>query len=309
MDPIAFTIPIPETTLGPLHLGPLDIRWYGLMMALSMLVGAWIASLLLKRIGRNGELVWDALFFIIIASISGARLVYCLTNLSEFIGPESKWWGWFAVWQGGLSFHGGVLGGILATVWFFRNKIPFLEVADAMAPGVSLGIILVRIGNYMNGDILGYKWDGPWAMNFPHDQLHYADPAAIITRHPTEIYGMVVGVICLLATLAIWNETYISHTKRVGATFFAFILTYSLARSVFEDPFRDVPLPWQIVDPATAGFGLFTSSHLLSFVLIAIALLGFMALKTWDEHNDDLNNSGSPMARNPKKGKRAAEAS
>jgi phosphatidylglycerol:prolipoprotein diacylglycerol transferase len=301
MDPIAFTIPIPETTLGPLHLGPLDIRWYGLMMALSMLLGAWIASVLLKRIGRNGELVWDALFFIILASIGGARLIYCLTNLGEF--TSGPWWGWFAVWQGGLSFHGGVIGGILAVAWFFKNKIPFIEVADSMAPGVSLGIILVRIGNYMNGDILGYKWDGPWAMNFPHDEFHRMDPTAIIQRHPTEIYGLIVGVICLLVTLILWNETYISHIKRVGSAFFGFILTYSIARSVIEDPFRDVPLPWKIVDPAQAGFGLFTSSHLVSFVLIAVACLGFMALKTWDEHNADLDSSGSEMARNPRRGK------
>lgn len=295
MNPIAFTIPIPETTLGPLTLGPLEIRWYGLMMALSMLVGAWIASMLLKRIGRNGELVWDALFYIILASIGGARLVYCLTNLSEFTtGP---WWSWFAVWQGGLSFHGGVLGGMLVTIWFFRDKIPFLEVADCMAPGLAFGIILVRIGNFMNGDILGYRWEGPWAMNFPHDQLHYFNPEAIIPRHPTELYGLMVGVICTLACFALWNDTYMSKRAKVGATLFGFILTYSLARSVIEDPFRDVPLPWKVVDPATAGFGLFTSSHLVSFVLIAIAVLGFMALKTWDEHNRDLKESGSKLAR------------
>lgn len=295
MDPIAFTIPFPEMSLGPINMGPADIRWYGLMMALSMLVGAWIASLLLKRIGRNGELVWDALFFIILASIGGARLVYCLTNLSEF--TSGPWWRWFAVWEGGLSFHGGVIGGILIVVWFFKDKIPLLEVMDAMAPGVALGIILVRIGNFMNGDILGYKWDGPWAMNFPYDQLHYGDPTAQILRHPTEIYGMVVGLICLLTCLAFWNETYISHTKNVGTSFFGFLLTYSIARSVIEDPFRDVPLPWQIVDPATAGYGLFTSSHLVSFVVIAIAVLGFMALKSWEEHNADLAKAGSPLAR------------
>jgi phosphatidylglycerol:prolipoprotein diacylglycerol transferase len=302
MHPIAFTIPIPDSHLGPLHFGPVDIRWYGIMMALSMLVGAWIASKLLQRMGRNGELVWDGLFYIILASIAGARLVYCLTSSSEFVhGP---WWGWFAVWQGGLSFHGGVIGGGLAAYFFFRNKIPFIEIADSFVPGLSLGIILVRIGNFMNGDILGYQWNGPWAMNFPYDQLHVGHAGEVILRHPTEVYGMFVGFICVLISFICWIETYEHHRYRVGTAFCGFILAYSLARSFIEDPFRDVPLPWKVVDPATHGWGIFTESQLTAIVLCVIALIIMAQLKTWQDHQESLEHKAEGQSRQVR---RAAE--
>jgi phosphatidylglycerol:prolipoprotein diacylglycerol transferase len=192
MDPVA------------LNIGPLEIRWYGIMMAASMLLGAWIGARLLKKAGYDGELVWDGLVWIILFGIIGARLIYVLTSLSDFIGAD-PWWEFLAIWHGGLSFHGGIIGGGLATYFYFRKHgIPFLTVADSFVPGVCLGIVLVRMGNFMNGDILGYKWDGPWAMNFPYDQYHLiAGNTAVIPRHPTELYGLLVGVICLAIALLI----------------------------------------------------------------------------------------------------------
>lgn len=260
MDPVAFAI------------GPLEIRWYGIMMALSMLLGAWIASKLLQRIGYDGDKVWDGLFWVIIFGILGARLAYVLTNVNAFFGQGASPWEVFAVWHGGLSFHGGIICGGLAVYYYFKRiNIPFTVVADAFSPGVGLGIILVRIGNFMNGDILGYEWDGLWAMNFPHDLLHSGNPDAIIPRHPTELYGLLVGVVVLLATAITWREIYISKRQVPGLNLIALIISYSLARSVIEDPFRDVPL-LKVVDPATAGFGLFTYSQIASVFLIIIAL-------------------------------------
>jgi phosphatidylglycerol:prolipoprotein diacylglycerol transferase len=189
----------------------------------------------------------------------------------------------FAVWKGGLSFHGGIIAGLLATYFFFQNKgVPFIEVMDAFAPGVSLGIILVRIGNFMNGDILGYKWDGPWAMNFPNDAYHLNNAGAIILRHPTEIYGMLVGLICLLISMVVWIETYETHRFPPGANYLGFVLSYSLVRSLIEEPFRDVPLPWKVVDPATHGYGLFTTTQLASVVLILVAIWGMTQLRKWE---------------------------
>lgn len=271
MNPIAFTI------------GALQIRWYGIAMAVSMLVGAYIASRLLKRWGRNGDLVWDGLFWIILAGVIGARLVYVATNPGLYFGQGIAWWHVFAVWEGGLSFHGGIIAGLIATYAFFRDKgMSFVEIMDSFAPGVSLGIILVRFGNFMNGDIMGYKWLGPWAMNFPHDTLHGANPGAVILRHPTELYGMFVGLLCLIVSIVIWIETY--ETKRFprGANYMGFILCYSLFRSVFEEPFRSVPLPWMVVDPAKAGYGLFTWTQLGSIILVLFALWGFSQLRHWE---------------------------
>lgn len=272
MDPIAFSI------------GPLPIRWYGIMMALSMLVGAWIASAFLRKHGRDGDLVWDGLVWIIAGGVVGARFAYVITNLGLFFGPQGKPWEVFAVWHGGLSFHGGIIAGLLVAYLYFMNKdTAFIEVMDAFAPGVAVGVILVRLGNFMNGDILGYQWDGPWAMNFPHDQYHnYGTLSDIVLRHPTELYGVLVGVFCLLVSIVLLNESWVTRRLPIGSAYLGFVITYSLARSVIEDPFRDVPLMWSVVDPQIAGYGLFTYSQIAAVVLIILALWGLTQLRKWE---------------------------
>jgi phosphatidylglycerol---prolipoprotein diacylglyceryl transferase len=274
MDPVAF------------QLGPLEIRWYGIMMALSMMLAAAISVALLKRAGRRGDLVWDGLVYIILAGVLGARLVYVLTNLSDYMGQPL--WKMIAVWEGGLSFHGGIIAGMLATWLFFRDKgIPFVEIMDSFAPGVSLGIVCVRIGNLMNGDILGYKWDGPWAMNFPRDEWHIGQPAGtVIPRHPTEIYGLLVGVLCLLISFWIWHMTYVKRRFLPGATYLGFVIAYSFIRSVIEEPFRAVPLMWPVTalpreGIAPDGFGALTTTQVASIGLILLALFGLTRLRPW----------------------------
>lgn len=277
MDPIAFSI-------GPIGTwGPLDIRWYGIMMALSMLIGAWVAAAFLRRHGRSGDLVWDGLVWIIAGGVLGARFAYVITNLGLFFGPQGNPWEMFKIWHGGLSFHGGIIAGLLVAYFYFANKdVAFIEVMDAFAPGISIGVILVRLGNFMNGDILGYKWDGPWAMDFPHDYYHnYGALTTTVLRHPTELYGMLVGVFCLLVSIVLLNESWVTKRFPIGTAYLGFVLTYSLTRSFIEDPFRDVPLIWQVVDPAEAGYGLFTYSQAAAVVLIIIALWGMTQLRKW----------------------------
>jgi len=305
MDPIAFSIPL-------FGYGPLDIRWYGIMMAASMLIGAFIAAKLLKSIGRDGDLVWDALFWIILFGVIGARVVYVLTNLSAYFGPDTNPWHIFAVWHGGLSFHGGIIAGLIATYFYFNSRsIPFIEVMDAFAPGVSLGVILVRFGNFMNGDILAYKWTGPWAMNFPYDYYHlneYGLSSEIIPRHPAEIYGMVVGVFCLVLSVVLWNETYRTKRLPIGTAYLGFILCYSLVRSAIEEPFRAVHLPWEVVSPSAAGYGLFTTAQLASAVIIILALWGFTQLRVWERRRMAASKqSVPPRAGVSRQARRAAE--
>lgn len=282
MDPVAFSI------------GALEIRWYGVMMAGSMLLGAFIAAKLLERLGRDGNKVWDGLFFVIIGGVIGARLVYVLTNLSAYFAPDVPWYSVFAVWQGGLSFHGGIIGGYLATYFYFKRVgIPLIEVLDAFALGVAPGIILVRIGNFMNGDILGYKWNGPWALNFPHDEWHMFDASAVIPRHPAELYGMLVGLICVVAAVLLWNETYVTKRLNAGSTLLGFFITYSVVRSIIEEPFRAVPLPWQIVeDPAAAGYGLFTTTQIASVAIIIVCLLLLPLTTKWEASRHGVEDSG-----------------
>lgn len=265
---------------------PLQIRWYGIMMALSMLTGAWVSATFLKRQGRNGDLIWDGLLWIIIAGVVGARLVYVATNFSLFVGPNANPWEMFALWHGGLSFHGGIIAGLLAAYLYFLNKeVAFIEVMDAFAPGVALGVMFVRFGNFMNGDILGFKWNGPWALNFPNDEYHmYGQITDVILRHPTELYGMLVGLFCLVVSIILLNESWVTKRFPIGSAYLGFVLTYSLARSLIEDPFRNVPYIWQLVaDPQAAGFGFITYSQAASVLLILLAIWGFTQLRKWEK--------------------------
>jgi phosphatidylglycerol:prolipoprotein diacylglycerol transferase len=222
-----------------------------------------------------------------------------LTNIPEYRGEPL--WHLIAVWQGGLSFHGGIIAGILASWVYFRGKgIPFLEAMDSFAPGVSLGIIFVRIGNTMNGDILGYKWNGPWALNFPHDEWHLGQPAGtVILRHPTELYGLLVGLLCTVICFWVWHMTYTVRKFPPGATYLGFVIAYSLIRSLIEEPFRAVPLIWPITalpkdGIAPDGFGAFTTAQVASIVLILLSIVAFTRLRPWSNYSRDAFGRTSP---------------
>jgi len=271
MDPVAFAIT-----------DNLQIRWYGIMMAVSMLLGSYVGAQLLKKIGRPGDLIWDGLVWIILAGIGGARLVYVFTNIADFVTNPGEI---IRVDHGGLSFHGGMIGGVIAAYFYFsKHKINFIEVMDSFAPGVAIGVILVRIGNFMNGDILGYRWDGPWAMNFPYDMLHTdATRNEVFLRHPTELYGLLVGLITLITCLIVWKLIYVDKKLPRGANYITFVFTYSIARSLLEDPFRDVPHLINLTTYEANGFGSLTYSQAVDIVLILISIWAFTQLRKWDE--------------------------
>ncbi len=278
-------------------------------MALALLESAWLASILLKRRGRNGELIWDGVIWAAILGIIGARIGYIATNWSDYaIQPLSV----FYVNQGGLSFHGGIIGGILGCwLYFRRTNLRFIEVMDAAAPGVAIGIMLVRfIGNLSNGDILGFKVSPskvPWALNFPLDEYHEFGQKAseFIPRHPTEIYGGLVGLILLIIALLIWFKKTVP-----GTNFYAFILGYSLIRSVIEEPFRNVPHYIYRFNNEVYGFGGVTMTQWVSIPLIFIAIYGLYAVRRkgsredWDKSPAELAGGERIPARREKRHRR-----
>jgi len=269
------------------------IRWYGIAMALALLTAAAIAQFLLKKRGRPGEYVWDGLIWAAILGIIGARVGYVITSWSEF---SNNLLSVFYINQGGLSFHGGIAGGILGCwLYFRRSPLRFIEVMDAAAPGVSVGIMLVRfIGNLSNGDILGFKVSPkliPWAMNFPYDAYHeYGQKLQeYIPRHPTEIYGGIVGLILLIISLIVWFRK-----TTPGTNFYTFILSYSLVRSLIEEPFRSVPHVLIKFQNDTYGFGGITVTQWVSIPLIILGIYGIIAVRRkgkpadWDKKPEEL---------------------
>ncbi len=217
------------------ELGPVSIRWYGLMYVVAIIVGILLVNREVKRRGLAMTLD-DILDFVLITipiSIIAARLYYVIFSWHYYgnnLGSIYK------IWEGGLAIHGGLLGGVLA-LWIFARwkKISFWKFADVIAPAVVLGQALGRFGNFMNGDAYGTPTDLPWGIIFPSDS-----PAGQIFReipiHPTMLYE-------LTGDLLIFGILMFLRTKpfRDGFLISIYAVLYSALRFVVEI-FRGDPL-------------------------------------------------------------------
>ena len=177
-----------------LHLGPIQIHWYGLMY----LLGFWGCWWLGVRRGRWAHVGWseqrmsDVLFYIVMGVILGGRIGYTFFyNFSGFVADPTVI---FRIWQGGMSFHGGLLGVTVAMWLFARNRgLPFYEVADHLAVVIPFGLLTGRIGNFINGELWGAPTDLPWGMVFA--------TGGALPRHPSMLYEAFLEGAVLLAIL------------------------------------------------------------------------------------------------------------
>jgi phosphatidylglycerol---prolipoprotein diacylglyceryl transferase len=280
MDPIIVSI------------GPLALRWYGVLIALGVVVGALWTLRAARDRGLDGEWLLDLAPWLVGAGIVGARLVYVLTSPSAYFGAGGEPWRALYVWEGGISIHGALVGIVAVLAWRARRKgYDAWSYFDVLTPVAALGIIGGRIGNFMNGTdtggrltdwAIGFTWPAVGTPTFgavgrvlfgePLWQyappvcrtLPFGEPCVV---HLTPAYGALVGVI-LVGILA-WA---LARSRVPGAVFLHLILWYSLLRSVLEEPFRDNPLAWDVyLDPA-GGVGLLTLTQLASVPIILVAL-------------------------------------
>ncbi len=293
------------------HVFGWPIRWYGITMASSLLIAAYLGQKLLEARGRKADQIWDGVLWAAVFGIVGARTVYVLTNLGDYAG---HWMDVFKTYEGGLSIHGALAFGLFGCwLYFRRTRLKLLEVMDAIAPGVAIGVMLVRfLGNFSNGDITAYRVSKsviPWAMNFPYDEYHTAQSATeIITRHPAELYGGLVGFIVLVVCLWVWYRRYAP-----GTNMFTFILTYSLVRSLIEEPFRAVPHYFVDFINPTYGVGGITMAQWVSIPLIILSLWAIIRLnrratgREWDPPEPE--PEAPAVAPRPRKKRKRAPAS
>jgi len=207
-----------------LRLGPVAIHWYGLMYVLAFLQFVWLGRRQISRrrdLAISAVLVDDLMFWGVVGVILGGRLGYVLfyKPLDFLADPASI----LAVWQGGMSFHGGFLGVLLAMAWLARRRgLRWLQVTDFIAPLVPLGLALGRIGNFINGELWGRPADVPWAMVFPL--------ADALPRHPSQLYQAGLEGVALFVLLW-WFARRPRPTGQVSAVF---LLGYGVARFTVE---------------------------------------------------------------------------
>lgn len=222
-----FTILIPNINPVAFELGPISIKWYGISYVLSLICCYHLTSYLLKKqsFSIKKKLLHDLFFFwLIFAVIVGGRLGYIF--LYDFSILLNNPLNIFAIWLGGMSFHGGLIFSILA-VFLFANhyKLPLLILGDAILTCLPLGIFFGRIANFINQEHLGKESYVPWAIQF-YDST--------ISRHPSQIYEAIFeGLIIFFFLLYLYTKTKLPKIVPgfISATF---LLCYAITRSVCE---------------------------------------------------------------------------
>jgi phosphatidylglycerol:prolipoprotein diacylglycerol transferase len=226
--PLPSMLTHPEFDPVALQLGPLAIRWYGLMYLVAFAafyaLGRWRVAHTHYRAGTGlaPADVEDLLFHGVLGVVLGGRLGYVLFYKPGYYlqHPLEV----FAVWQGGMSFHGGLVGVLLACAWFARRKgLPFLVLMDFVAPLVPLGLAAGRLGNFINGELWGRATDLPWATVFPQS-------GSAVPRHPSQLYQF-AGEGLLLFALLWW---FSSRPRPVGRVSGLFLVGYGAARFLAE---------------------------------------------------------------------------
>jgi phosphatidylglycerol:prolipoprotein diacylglycerol transferase len=207
-----------------LQIGPLAIHWYGLMYMAGFLTFLWLGRrriVMLNLKQYNNKLLDDLLFYGVLGVILGGRLGEVLFyNPGYYFSHPLKI---FAVWEGGMSFHGGFLGVMVAMALFaWQQKLRWLELMDFIAPLVPPGLAFGRLGNFINGELWGRPTDMPWGMVFPRvDSL---------PRHPSQLYEFALEGVLLFALLWI----YARKPRPVGAVSGLFLIGYGSFRFIAE---------------------------------------------------------------------------
>jgi len=259
-----FAVPFPVIDPVLVEIGPLPIRWYALAYIAGLLLGLWLMRRLVAQ-----ERLWDGrmrpsivslddlLVYAALGVVIGGRLGYVLFyNLDYFLAHPASI---PAVWEGGMSFHGG-LGGATLGIWLFarREKVPMLSVADLCAAVVPLGIFFGRLANFIKPELWGRVSEVDWAMVFP-------DPAAgPFPRHPSQLYEAATEGVLLFVVL-MW-AVRMGALKRPGLVTGLFGVGYGLSR-IFCEFFREP-------DPQLGFlFGGATMGMLLSLPLVIAGLI------------------------------------
>ena len=237
-----------------IHLGPLNLRWYGLLIASAVLIGLLLSQRLAEMRHLNPELVGDLAIWLIVGAIPSARLYYVLFQWSYYSQHPDQI---LAIWRGGIAIHGAILGGMLAALIFSRLKrCSFWRLADVVAPSLILGQAIGRWGNFFNSEAFGGPTNLPWKL-FIGSAHRPAGYESVAYYHPTFLYESLWDVMVFGVLMTLFFR--FPKAKR-GTIFLVYAIAYSCGRFWIEglrtDSLMLGPLRMaQMVSLVGIGFG------------------------------------------------------
>lgn len=244
------------------RIGSFEVRTYGVMVVLAIATAWFVARRRAKERGYNSDIAEGILTYGIIPGLVGARLFHVLFgNPTYYVENPLQV---LAIWHGGLSIHGAIVGGVLGAIWFCRrNKVDFWRLADTFAPALILGQAVGRLACFFSGDAYGKPTNLPWAITF-NDPLSLAPQG--VPLHPTQLYEAGWD---LIVFLILWKLR--SRVKLNGGLFLLYAGLYSLGRFVIEI-FRADVLTYRVLGQTISA------AQALSLVIILAALVSYFVL-------------------------------
>jgi phosphatidylglycerol:prolipoprotein diacylglycerol transferase len=202
-----------------IELGGIEIPAYGVMLALSFLAALWYVKRKAPKFGISSIVVENLAFYIMLGVIIGGRLLYAAFHWPQY---EHDILGIFRIWEGGMMFFGGFLGGfLLGALYLRRQRISIRKISDVVAPAMGLGLFFTRIGCFLNGCCFGLPSTLPWAVRFPANCVAGTSPVGGFTLHPAQLYESIFG----LALFFFLNNRLRQSTGK-GAVFAQFLIFY-----------------------------------------------------------------------------------
>ncbi|MGL5063110.1 MAG: prolipoprotein diacylglyceryl transferase [Microcoleus sp.] len=265
------------TSPGPIifQLGPVAVRWYGLLIASAVLIGVSLSQYLAEKRRINPELLGDLAIWLVVGAIPCARIYYVAFEWRQYVDrPEDL----IAIWKGGIAIHGAILGGTIAALIFAKiRQVSFWQLVDLVAPSAILGQAIGRWGNFFNSEAFGRPTDLPWKLYIPPNSRP-PEYTNFEYFHPTFLYESLwnLTVLGLLLTL-FFRDLQGKIRLKVGALFLIYITAYSTGRVWIEGLRTD-----------SLMFGPLRTAQVVSLTGIVIGLTGLAWLYLLDRSLPDV---------------------